>query len=84
MGRAVAGHEPHLALDGGTDGLAFHRRILAEAPRYLVPGGLVFLEHEGDQGALAHRVGERADAFEDMRNLKDARVLDRVLAARRK
>jgi release factor glutamine methyltransferase len=84
MGRAVAGHEPHLALDGGIDGLAFHRRILAEAPHYLVPGGLVFLEHKGDQGPHARLVGEQTDAFEDVRILKDARGLDRVLAARRK
>ena len=84
MGRAVARHEPHLALDGGADGLDFHRRILAEAPRYLAPGGLVFLEHESDEGALARRIGERAVAFEDVRDLRDSRGLDRVLTARRR
>jgi len=39
--------EPALALDGGPDGLAVLRRIAAEAPRWLSPGGLLVLEmHE--------------------------------------
>jgi release factor glutamine methyltransferase len=84
MGPAVARHEPHVALDGGADGLDFHRRILAEAPRYLAPGGLVFLEHESDEGTLARRVGEQARGFEAVRILEDSRGLDRVLTARRR
>jgi len=39
--------EPSLALDGGPDGLALLRRIVAEAPRRLAPGGTLLLEmHE--------------------------------------
>jgi len=39
--------EPALALDGGPDGLAVLRRIVAEAPRWLRPGGALLLEmHE--------------------------------------
>jgi len=83
LGRAVAEHEPHLALDGGDDGLDFHRRILAEAPRFLAPGGRIFLEHESDEGGIARRIGERAEGFDEVRILRDARGLDRVLTARR-
>lgn len=36
--------EPRLALDGGEDGLGFYRRICAEAPRYLRPGGFLLME----------------------------------------
>jgi len=36
--------EPLLALDGGTDGLDFYRRILKEAPRFLTPRGYLALE----------------------------------------
>jgi release factor glutamine methyltransferase len=46
----VSKHEPALALDGGPDGLAFIRRLLADAPRVLTPGGLMLLEIEARQG----------------------------------
>ena len=36
--------EPRTALDGGADGLAFYRRIAAEASRFLNPGGRLMLE----------------------------------------
>jgi release factor glutamine methyltransferase len=41
--------EPMTALSSGSDGLASIRRIVAEAPRYLAPGGWLFLEHGYDQ-----------------------------------
>jgi len=40
----VRDHEPRIALDGGPDGLAFYRRIAAEAGRYLNAGGRVLVE----------------------------------------
>jgi release factor glutamine methyltransferase len=40
----VKDHEPRLALDGGPDGLAYYRRIAAEAKRFLSAGGVVALE----------------------------------------
>ena len=45
----VRDHEPHLALDGGPDGLAPIREILAGALAALAPGGWLFLEHHHDQ-----------------------------------
>lgn len=44
-------HEPALALDGGADGLAALRRIVAGAVQALAPGGLLLLEHHHDQSA---------------------------------
>ena len=41
--------EPMTALVCGTDGLNAIRRIVAEAPRYLKPGGWLLLEHGYDQ-----------------------------------
>lgn len=50
----VAGFEPHLALDGGTDGLDLFRRILDLAPRALMPGGWLCVElFEGNVRAAA-------------------------------
>ena len=37
-------HEPHLALDGGPDGLAVYRRLLAAAPSKLHVDGVILLE----------------------------------------
>ncbi len=47
-------HEPRLALDGGVDGLDLSRRIVEQAPRWLVPGGSLVLEmHESHPEPLA-------------------------------
>jgi len=37
-------HEARVALDGGPDGLDVQRRVIAEAPRWLAPGGIVLVE----------------------------------------
>jgi release factor glutamine methyltransferase len=37
-------HEPRIALDGGTDGLDLHRRIVAGAAEWLAPGGHLLVE----------------------------------------
>lgn len=37
-------HEPHVTLDGGADGLAVARRVLADAAAWLRPGGHLLIE----------------------------------------
>ena len=37
-------HEPRTALDGGDDGLAVFRRVVAAAPAWLAPGGMLLSE----------------------------------------
>ncbi|HUZ39180.1 MAG TPA: putative protein N(5)-glutamine methyltransferase, partial [Streptosporangiaceae bacterium] len=46
-------HEPRVALDGGEDGLDVLRRVAAEAPRWLAPGGCMLTETSERQAALA-------------------------------
>ncbi|WP_040796952.1 putative protein N(5)-glutamine methyltransferase [Nocardia higoensis] len=46
-------HEPHVALDGGPDGLAVLRRVAEAAPSWLAPGGSVLCETSRDQAAAA-------------------------------
>lgn len=41
--------EPHVALDGGADGLEVVRRVVADAARLLRPGGWLLTEVGGDQ-----------------------------------
>ena len=47
----VRDFDPHLALDGGPDGLAAYRAIAADAPRLLAPGGRLALEIGAGQAA---------------------------------
>ena len=44
-------HEHRIALDGGSDGLAIARRVVAAAPRWLAPGGHVLIETSPAQAA---------------------------------
>ena len=41
--------EPHIALDGGTDGLDFYRRLLDVCPAHIKKGGVLLLEIGYDQ-----------------------------------
>lgn len=49
MPQEARDHEPEIALDGGADGLELHRRIAAQAPSWLRPGGLLLLESSARQ-----------------------------------
>jgi release factor glutamine methyltransferase len=45
-------HEARVALDGGPDGVAIHRRVAAQAPRWLSPGGRLLIETSERQAPL--------------------------------
>jgi release factor glutamine methyltransferase len=84
LDRSVKDYEPIAALDGGADGLAIHRRILADAPGRLMPGGRFFLEIAFDQGETALAMAAEHAAFEEVRILRDHAGNDRVLTGKRK
>lgn len=62
--------EPMRALDGGDDGLAVVRRVVAGAARLLRPGGVVFLEIGGDQDGPVTR-SLRSAGFGDVETWTD-------------
>lgn len=55
MAREAREHEPRVALDGGSDGAAVHRRIITEAPRWLRPGGWLLIETGREQSVITER-----------------------------
>jgi len=53
-------HEARLALDGGPDGLDVQRRVAAEAPLWLRPGGSVLVEAGERQAPVTAQIFSRA------------------------
>jgi release factor glutamine methyltransferase len=49
VARPVMEHEPHMALFTDEDGLFFVKKLLDEAPSFLVPGGKMFIEFDSWQ-----------------------------------
>lgn len=70
LGRAGVRYEPSSALVSGEDGLEAIRVIAQQAPTYLVPGGVVLLEHGYRQAsAVATILGEAG--FVDIETRRD-------------
>ncbi len=68
-------HEPRIAFDGGPDGFDVSRRILADAHRYLKPGGHLLMEL-GFLGAPMARTARTELKLVDV--LKDYAGIERV------
>lgn len=70
-------HEPRRALACGPQGLEAIEAIVQGAPKWLVPGGWLLLEHGATQGA-ATRHCLQARGFSQVRTLSDLQGLDRI------
>jgi release factor glutamine methyltransferase len=80
----IVHHEPHLALDGGPDGLKSYRAIIGAAGSHLAPGGVLLLEIGCDQREAVQRVAAQAGGYEDIQCAADYAGRDRVVALRKK
>lgn len=78
----VVRHEPHLALWGGPDGLDLIRRLVAQAPERLAPGGAIVLEVSDEQAAAVQALLAEA-GFTGVERHRDLAGVERVLSARR-
>ena len=74
----VREHDPHLALDGGPDGLQAYRDLAPEVLRILKPGGTFAVEIGWDQGPQVKALFEQA-GFAEVRVVKDLSNRDRVV-----
>ncbi len=73
-------HDPHLALDGGTDGLDAYREIFADAPRLLRPGAAVIVEFGQGQAPAVAAIAAQ-NGFSVARTIADLAGTDRVIVA---
>jgi release factor glutamine methyltransferase len=80
----VRDHEPHVALDGGPDGLAFYRRIAADAARRLKAGGRLLLEIGYTQDGAVRSLLAAQSELEVGPTLKDMSGTPRVVQAQKK
>lgn len=65
IGESVLEHEPEIALFGGTNGMEMIEAIIHEAPKYLNPGGIVYIEHEPEQSEKIKLLTPNAETFKD-------------------
>lgn len=72
-------NEPHIALDGGDDGLKFYRLIIKNAKNYLSENGKIFLEIGFDQKEKLFNLIEESKQFSNQTCIKDLSGNDRVI-----
>jgi release factor glutamine methyltransferase len=75
-------HEPRLALDGGSDGLAVIRRIATAARSYLRPSGALVLETAGGDQASAAAALLRGAGWDQVAVRGDLVGIERFVAGR--
>ena len=72
-------YEPHLALDGGTDGLDIYRRLTAEAPALLKAGGVIAVEVGIGEAHAVAALMEAHPRIVRTETLKDLGGIERVV-----
>jgi len=73
--------DPIEALDGGSDGMSFYRRIIEASPSFLTDGGFLVLELADDLSKDVKRFIESMGNFSNIKIFKDLNYIERVIAA---
>lgn len=79
----VAQHEPHLALDGGPDGLDCIRHLVATAPLYLRTGGILLFEMMAGQAGAVTELLQQQGSYCQIEILSDLAGIERFARAYR-
>ncbi len=79
--REIRDFEPHHALEGGPDGLAAIRLIIAEAHTVLCQAGALFMEMGAEQAESVSALVRESQEYRSFHILKDYSGIDRVLVA---
>ncbi|KGF48139.1 modification methylase HemK [Veillonella montpellierensis DNF00314] len=72
-------HEPHMALDGGEDGLDFYRILVSESHYYLQLGGLLIIEIGTHQEEAIIQLFASAPQYKCIDTVRDLANVIRVL-----
>ena len=78
LAEEVRRHEPAAALDGGADGLALIRKLVAQASHVLRPGGRLWLEIGDEQGAAVRGL-LAGSGFAEVQVFRDLAGQDRMV-----
>jgi release factor glutamine methyltransferase len=79
----VTRHEPHLALDGGEDGLDYIRHLVKTSPVYLRSGGIWLIESMMGQPETIKKLLEETKSYHNMQIFPDLAGIDRFVLAER-
>lgn len=79
LGINVRGYEPHLALDGGRDGLVYYRRIVQESADLIKANGILAFEIGYDQGDKVLNIMEKSGYYGGLKIQKDLAGFDRCV-----
>ena len=74
-------HEPHLALDGGDDGLDCIRELVAIGPDYLVGGGVWLVEMMAGQAPVVRDMLENQGSYDRIKIFPDLAGIERFALA---
>ena len=76
-------NEPHLALDGGNDGLKFYKIISEEAYKHLNKDGILILEIGYNQKEKVINLFEKTKKYNNIECVKDYSNNDRLIIAKK-
>ncbi|WP_427159199.1 peptide chain release factor N(5)-glutamine methyltransferase [Aliinostoc sp. HNIBRCY26] len=77
----VVNHEPHLALDGGADGLDDIRQLIEVSPLYLSSGGVWLIEMMAGQAEAVKTLLQQQGSYHNIQIHKDLEGIERFALA---
>ena len=81
LSKDIYDHEPHIALIAGDDGLAVIRRLILEAPNFLLPKGKLIFEIGEKQAASVKAILDEHPKYIHSQFINDYAGIERIVVA---
>ncbi len=81
LSKDIYDHEPHIALIAGDDGLSVIRRLILQAPNFLLPKGKLILEIGEEQAASVKAILDKHPMYINSQFINDYAGIERVVVA---